>query len=144
MTQIDLSGDIQIAVDGSGPSGHAPVLGYVNDRGEASLSYRGSLIVQPSDKIAFWSRQSSGSLVASLASRPVVSLLYYSRDTPGAAFLHIRGRARVAPDQDNAVYAAMSQGERDRDPERAGVAIVIEVDSVDGEAGDGSRISQRR
>jgi hypothetical protein len=144
MAEINLTGDIQVAIDGAGPAGRAPVLAYIDDEGVPSLSYRGSTIVQAPDRIALWSHQKDGPLVASISERPVVSLLYHSRDTPGAVYLSIRGQARVAPDQDDAVYEGMSQGERDHDRGGEGVAIVIEVDSVVGAASDGSPIDQRR
>jgi hypothetical protein len=143
MTDIDLSGDIQVALDDAGPSGHAPVLAYVDDAGAPSISYRGSVHVHGRDQIALWSRQPDGALVQSIAQRPTVSLLYYSRDTPGAFYLSIRGRARVAPELNDTVYGAISQRERDADADRNGVAILVDVDSVVGAAPDGP-ISQQR
>ncbi len=52
-------------------------------------------------------------------------------------FLSIEGRARVAPEADDEVWAGMIEGERNQDPERHGVAVVIEVDSVAGAGADG-------
>ena len=51
--------------------------------------------------------------------------------------LSIRGRARVDPSADDAVYAGMIEGERGQDPDRKGVAVVIDVESVRGFGADG-------
>jgi hypothetical protein len=52
-------------------------------------------------------------------------------------FPSIEGRARVAPELNGGVWAAMIEGERRQDPERKGVAVVIEVDSVAAAAAGG-------
>jgi len=144
MSDIDLTGDIQLAIDGAATHGATPVLGYVDGDGVASLSFRGSTQVLSPTQLAIWARNPEGALQASIAERPTVSVLYFSRDTPGAIYLSIRGRARVAPESNDTVYANMIQVERDLDPERNGVAVVIDVDSVQGAGPDGSPISQTR
>ena len=143
MSDIDLTGDITTAIDGAAARGSTLVLGYVDPDGTAALSFRGSTQVLSKDQLALWSRQKDGVFITSIAERPVVSLLYYSPDTPGAVYLSIKGRARVAPEADDAVYAGMIEGERGQDPERKGVAVVIDVDSVIG-AGPGGGIQQQR
>jgi hypothetical protein len=143
MSDIDLTGDITTAIDGAAERGSTLVLGYVDPDGTAALSFRGSTQVHSKDQLALWSRQKDGVFVESIAARPVVTLLYYSPDTPGAAYLSIKGRARVAPEADDAVYAGMIEGERGQDPDRGGVAVVIDVDSVIG-AGPGGGFQQRR
>ena len=57
-------------------------------------------------------------------------------------FLSIRGRARVAPELNDEVYAAMPQAERDQDADRGGW-ILVDVDSVIA-FGDDGRIAQQR
>ncbi|MFZ0090122.1 MAG: hypothetical protein WAL63_11485 [Solirubrobacteraceae bacterium] len=52
-------------------------------------------------------------------------------------FLSIEGRARVAPELNDHVWASMIEGERQQDPERQGVAVAIEVDSIAGAGADG-------
>jgi hypothetical protein len=137
MSDIDLTGDITTAIDGAAERGSTLVLGYVDPDGTAALSFRGSTQVHSQDQLALWSRQKDGVFIESIAERPVVSLLYYSPDTPGAAYLSIKGRARVAPEASDAVYAGMIEGERGQDPERKGVAVVVDVDSVIGAGPDG-------
>jgi len=47
-------------------------------------------------------------------------------------FLSIEGHARVAPEINDELWAAINEGERGQDPERNGAAVVIEVDTVAG------------
>lgn len=137
MTELDLTGDIQTAVDGAMLNGPAIVIAYVKEDGTPSLSYRGSTQVFSKDQVAVWARNPTEGLPANVAERPKVSLLYFNRNTPGPFFLNIAGRARVAPEDNDTVYDNMLQGERDRDPDKKGVAIVIDVDSVRGAGPDG-------
>ena len=58
---------------------------------------------------------------------------YYSPDGgPGPRYLSFAGRAHVDPSANDEVYAAIVQGERDQDPDRNGVAVTVDVDSVNG------------
>jgi len=127
---LDLTGAIATAIDGADVSGHPLALGYVDDAGHAALSYRGSVYVYSPWQLALWSRSADGGLVAAIARRPQVSLLYYARETPGPRYLSIGGRARVVRSVDERVYATMPQHERERDPDAAGVAVIVDVDRV--------------
>jgi hypothetical protein len=129
---IDLTGDIALAVDGAAARGHALVVGHVDDAGYPVVSFRGSVQVHDAQHLALWARNPEDGLAKAIAERPQVTLVYYEPDGPGAKYLSFRGRARVDPSADDAVYAAMIQGERDQDADRNGVAILIDVESVQG------------
>jgi hypothetical protein len=137
VADLDLTGDIATAIDGAAAAGRAIVIGYVDADGAPSLSFRGSTQVYSKDQVAVWARNPDEGLPAAVKDRPAVSLLYYDRQTPGPFFLSIKGRARVAPEANQKVYDTMIQGERDRDPERKGVAILVDVDAVSGAGPDG-------
>ena len=143
MADLDLRGEIAVAIDEAAGHGRALVLGYVADDGTPSLSYRGSAHVYSPDQLAVWARKPDAGLAVAVVARPAVALLYFSRDTPGARYLSIKGRARVAPEANDAVYEKMFYRERDADPDRKGVAILIDVDTVDG-AGENGPIHQER
>jgi len=132
MAELNLTGEIAEAINGAAERGPALVLGYVADDGTASLSYRGSTQVISDDELAVWARKADEGLALAIRARPSVSLIYFSRDTPGPAYLSIKGRARLAPELNETVYEGMIAGERAQDPERKGVAIVIDVDDVVG------------
>jgi hypothetical protein len=143
MTDLDLSGEIATAINEAAGHGRALVLGYVADDGTPSLSFRGSAQVYSSSQLAVWARKPDEGLAVAVAERPAVSLLYLSRDTPGARYLSIKGRARVAPEINDVVYDRMFGPERERDPDRKGVAILIDVDTIDG-AGESGFFHQKR
>ena len=94
MTEIDLTGEVAEAVNGAVLRGPALVLGYIADDGSPSLSHRGSAQVYSTDQLAVWARKPVEGLAQAITARPTVSLLYYSRNTPGPAYLSIKGRAR--------------------------------------------------
>jgi hypothetical protein len=131
--ELDLSGEISEAIDGAALRGKTAVLGYVGDDGYAALSYRGSLQVHSATQLAFWSRTTEGGVVDAIAANPKVSVLYFGGgDGPGPKFLSFQGLAHVDPGSDDAVYDGMLEGEREQDPDRKGVAVVIDVKSVRG------------
>jgi hypothetical protein len=136
--KLDLSGDVASAVDSAPARDRTLVLGYVNEDGNASISFRGSTHVHGSQQLAIWVRKSDGGLAKAIVAHPQVTLLYYSPEGgPGPRFLSIAGRAHVEPSVNDRVYAAIIEGERDKDPDRRGVAVIIDVDSVSGFGDDG-------
>jgi hypothetical protein len=137
--KLDLAGEIAEAIDGAALRGKTAVLGYVGDDGYAALSFRGSLQVHGPTQLAFWSRKADAGVVAAIAADPKVSVLYYGGpDGPGPKFLSFHGLAHVDPSADDAVYGGMIEGERNQDPDRAGVAVVVDVESVQGFGADGA------
>ncbi|HEY4095583.1 MAG TPA: pyridoxamine 5'-phosphate oxidase family protein [Baekduia sp.] len=134
---IDLTGDIATAVTGAAERGHTMALGYVDGDGYPVVSFRGSTVVHGPQQLAVWARSTDTGFAAAIADRPEVSLVYYGPGGPGAIFLSFRGRARVDPSADDAVYAAMIEGERGQDPERKGVAVIIDVEGVRGMGAEG-------
>ena len=82
-------------------------------------------------------RKRDEGLAAAIAENPRVAIAYFSPDGPGARFLSIEGRARVAPEANDEVFAGMVELEQQFDADRNGVAVLIEVDSVSGAGADG-------
>jgi hypothetical protein len=140
---LDLTGDITLAVTGAAERGTAIAVGYVDDEGYPALSYRGSTVVFSPQQLAVWARKTDSGLAADVAERPKVALLYFAPHGPGPRALTFRGRARVDASANDAVWNAMPQQERDFDPDRKGVAVVIDVDRVDGWGADGPFTMER-
>jgi hypothetical protein len=115
--------------------GRQPAIAYVNDAGDPEISFRGSTYVFGPDQLAIWVRKQDSGLAVAIKARPHVGLVYYGgHEGPGPAFLSFKGSARVDTSADDAVYAAIVEPERQQDPERKGVAVIIDVDSVQGYA----------
>ena len=141
---LDLTGEIAAAIDGAALRSATPALAYVRDDLSPAVSFRGSTHVHSPTELALWARKRDSGLVTAIAERPRVSLVYYGGpDGPGPMFLSIEGRARVASEIDDEVFAAIIEPERLQDPERNGVAVLIEVDTVTG-AGAGGYFQQAR
>ena len=134
---IDLIGDIAAAVDGASARGHALALGYIDDDGYPAVSFRGSTQVYGPDRLAIWARKADDGFARAIATRPQVTLVYYEPGGPGPMYLAFRGRAHVDPSANDAVYEGMVEGERQQDPNREGVAVIIDVERVQGFGPDG-------
>jgi hypothetical protein len=80
-----------------------------------------------------WIRKRDDGFAAAIKSHPHVHILYYGgHEGPGPAFLSFKGSARVDEAENDAVYDAMVEPERNQDLERKGVAVIIDIDSVHG------------
>jgi hypothetical protein len=140
---VNLTGEIASAIDGAALRGHPLAVAFVRDDGSPSVSFRGGTYVRSPTQLAIWVRKRDSGLAKAINERPRVSLVFFETDGPGARYLAIEGRARVAPELDQEVYEAIVEPERQQDPERQGVAVVIDVDSVTG-AGESGFFQQAR
>jgi hypothetical protein len=145
LTELKLTDEIKHAVDSAFGVRRPMVISYVDESGAPQLSYRGSTQAFSDTQLAIWVRNPEGRILESIAHNPAVALLfgYFEEDDRG--FMIFRGRARVdgsdaARDQ---IYSRSHEFERSKDPDRKGVAIVIDLDSVDGFFG-GARLEMRR
>jgi hypothetical protein len=134
---LNVPGAIAAAIDGAALRGHPLAIAHVRDDGSPSVSFRGSVYVRSPTELAFWARARDRGLATAIAAQPRVSLAFFEMEGPGARYLAVEGRARVAPDLDDEVYAAIVEPERGQDPEKKGVAVIVEVDGVVGADADG-------
>jgi len=142
--KLDLTGEIAKAVDGAALRGKTLALGYLGDDGYPAVSFRGSTQVHGPEQLAIWARKADEGFAKAIAERPQVSLVYYGGpDGPGPMFLSFKGRARVDPSADEQVWSRMIEGEQQQDPDRHGVAVVVEVERVEGFAATGPFVMER-
>ncbi len=115
---------------------------YVDEQGRPHLSLRGSTQAYSDTQLSIWARTGTG-LPGSVAKNPNVSLLY--RENPTRSTLTFMGMAHI--DSDPAVRKRIFEGtpevEQNHESWETGVAIVIDLDSVDGGTPEG-RIKFRR
>ena len=84
------------------------------------------------------SRKTDSGLASAIEGSPRVNVIYYGgADGPGPRFLSFKGSAHVDPSVNDTVYDALIEGERNADPQRKGVAVIVDVESVDGFGADG-------
>ncbi|MDB6063554.1 MAG: pyridoxamine 5-phosphate oxidase-related FMN-binding protein [Verrucomicrobiaceae bacterium] len=128
--QEDLASLVNVAID----SGNIMVLAVVDKNHRPLLSFRGSTAVFSADQLSLWARNAHGNTIESIANNPHVAMMYRSQAVP---MLEFSGRARIATDaaERNKVFELAHAKEQASDPERKGVAIIIDVDKVSGVLG---------
>ena len=134
---IEISEAMQEAINGALMSGQCITISALTPGGEPNVSFRGSVQSDGSDELVLWTRNPEGSLAKSIALQPKVVLTYGDFSTRN--FFMCSGRAWIESSEPrrSAVYDGMVAGEQERDPERGGTAIVVQLDSVAGVGADG-------
>ena len=114
---------------------HPMLIAHTDENGQPVLSFRGSTQAFSDDQLAIWVRNASGGFIKAIQKNPRVALMYRNEDSK--ATYQFQGRARVATDDAtrDKVYATMTQVERDHDYAHTGVAVIIDLDMVQGQAG---------
>jgi hypothetical protein len=130
------------AVNGAMDHGTPTVLGYVGEDGQPRLSFRGTTQAYSDDQLAVWARYEDAGLPTAIQKNPRVSIVYYAQ---GSGNLIFEGRAHVetAPSVHDTVFEHSPVVEQRADPERKGVAILIDVDKVTGRLA-GQRVNMAR
>jgi predicted pyridoxine 5'-phosphate oxidase superfamily flavin-nucleotide-binding protein len=127
---IRLTEEMRAAIDTALADGVPIAVAAVDAEGQPTITFRGSTLALDEERLALWARNPGGGLVRAIAANPKVALLYRNPATRTAYLFH--GRAHVTDDAALAeqIYDRSPEPERTRDPERLGVAIVVELDCV--------------
>jgi len=145
LTELKLSAEMKDAINKAFEAQKPIVVAYVDENNAPQISYRGSTQGYSDTQLAIWVRNPEGRLLESIAKNPAMALMYGNFDPAGRAFMTLRGRAHV--DSSDAVrrkvYDSAHPFERDKDKDRKGIAIIIDLDSVDGFFG-GAMLKMRR
>ena len=135
---IELTPSIKRDINNAFADGQPIVICAVTPEAEPTVSYRGTAQTYGDDAIAFWVRDRDNSAtLRSIAVHPVLVAIY--TNMPARRFYTLRGRARLETDPAvlETVYENSHPAEQQRDPERKGVAVIVELDSVRGRGEDG-------
>ena len=145
LTELKLSAEMKDAINKAFEIQKPIVVAYVDENNAPQISYRGSTQAYSDKQLAIWVRNPEGRLLESIAKNPAMALMYGNFEPTGRAFMTLRGRAHV--DGSDAVrrkvYDSAHPFERDKDKDRKGIAIIIDLDSVDGFFG-GAMLKMRR
>jgi hypothetical protein len=143
-TPIQLSDEMREAVNGALANGTPVIVAYVDENGQPSLSYRGSVQVYGPEQLAVWVRNPEGGLQRALRNNPRVTLLYRNPQT--RLMLNFQGRGHFDSGEDvrNTVYENSPEPERNADRDRKGLALVIDLDRVTGFGPGGRYMMQRQ
>ena len=145
-TELQLSSALKETVNTALERGRMLSVAYVSPEGQPELSFRGSVQAYSDTQLAIWVRNPEGGILkAAKSGHPHITLLYGELGAQSKAFVTFRGRGRVESSESvrRKVYDDSPQIERDMDKDRKGVALIIDLDSVEGFFG-GSALKMRR
>jgi hypothetical protein len=135
-TPLQLTPELHSKINNALAEGHPLVLAVVDVTGQPQLSFRGSLQTYSDTQLGVWLRNVQGNTIEAIRRNPKVALIYRSETTP---LLQFHGRARIVTDSEERerVFTAAPEVERQRDPDRKGVAIIIDLTRIEGVLGFG-------
>ena len=130
--ELRLTDEIKNAVNGAFDNQTPMMIAYSDGDGEIHLSFRGTIQAYSDDQLAVWARDPEGGLPRHISARPKVTLFYHDPKTRTTYTFY--GRARIADDPDarTAVFDGSPARERQMDFRRGGVAIIVDLDKVEG------------
>jgi hypothetical protein len=136
---LRLTEQMKSAVDGALDNGTPMLIAYTDESGEIHMSFRGTIQAYADDQLALWARDPEGGLPRHIAARPKVTLFYH--DPASRTSYAFYGRARVEAEAvaRAAIFENSHPRERQMDFRRRGVAIVVDLDKVEGR-GPGGRV----
>jgi len=140
---IKITEAIRDAVNGAFANGTPVTVAYVSENGQPHLSLRGTTQVFSDDQLAIWVRNPEGGLLSAIDANPRLALLY--RDPPTRTTFQFYGRAHAdrSAEVSERVYSNSPEFERNMDQQRRGVAVVIDLDRVEGRDSSGPFLMQR-
>jgi general stress protein 26 len=126
---IKMTDEMRQFIDNGLANGMPCILATVSKDGQPNTSYRGSVMVFDDEHLAYWDRGKRQS-VQDIEESPKVCIMFRHPEKRiiwrfyGAATTHREGALREQ------VMARVVQPELDRDPERQGAAIMIQVSKI--------------
>ena len=113
------------------------LMAHVAEDGQPVMSYRGSVQVTADDQLGLWVRNAQGGFLRAIARQPRVSFMVRHEDS--RATYQLQGRARISErDEDRRrIFEHAPEAERAHDFAMLGVAVLVDLDHVEGYAGVG-------
>lgn len=110
------------------------ILATVSADGEPDIGFKGSMMVFSDDSLAYWERTRRQHM-KNVKENPQVVVLF--RDPKSRAAWRFHGKATMHEDGPirEQVMARTVKDELDKDPERKGAAVVIQLDKITNMAG---------
>ncbi|NIP13389.1 MAG: hypothetical protein GWM88_01055 [Pseudomonadales bacterium] len=127
---IDLDEEIKSRLDRAIEEHKAVTVAYVDVDGKPHISFYGSTHVHSRNQLAIWVRNPQNDLIRTLPDRPHVAIIY--GDIGGRVYYTFEGTASLTDDVDEQerVYQEMHPVERQFDPDKGGVAVIVDLDRV--------------
>ena len=134
---IVLPDDVKRRIDNALVDRKPMLVAHVDGQGQPILSCRGSVQVHADDQLALWIRNAGGGFIAAIRANPRIALMY--RDEGAKATYQFQGRARVTDEvsERRRIFERAPAAERAHDFAMLGVAVVVDLDRVEGYGGLG-------
>ena len=138
---IELTDEMSENVNGARVNNKACLFGTASADGWPSIGYRGSMMVFDKDHLAYWERSRRDGL-AHIQENPKVLVWYRDPENRAAAW-KFYGHVIIHEDGDirEQVWERVVDVEKTPDPEKKGLAVLIEVDYV--ETFSGQKLQER-
>jgi len=124
---IHLDDDMKTAINNAFTEGCPIIWASVGADGQPSTGFFGTTQAFGDHEIALWMRTPARGFLKRIAENPKVTMQYRNAATRLAFQIH--GEARVAndPEIDRRVYDNAAEAERNNDPERKGLAVIVDI-----------------
>jgi len=140
---IELTDEMRERIARALDDGCPVVSAGVDEDGQPKISFYGSTHVFGPDQLAIWVRNPESGVLSRIETNPKMAFLY--RNSKERVAWQFFGRATVVrdPEMRDRVWAGIHDIEKSLDPERSGVAVVIDLDRVTGRGGLDMRREER-
>mgnify|MGYP001190517556 CR=1 FL=1 len=119
-------------VNGALANGTPLTLAYVDTDGRPVQSLRGSTHVCSDHQLAIWLRNPESGVAKAVQQNPAVSLLYRDSKTRTTLIFQGRGHVETDPEVRERVFAFSPEVEQNHDPERRGLALIVDIERLQG------------
>ena len=135
---ITLDDSIKRDINNAFDEGFPMIVCGVTPEGEPAVSWRGTVSTVGDDRLGFWVRRGDKSATLNLLKANPTLVLVYT-NLPVKRFYMFRGKGRPVEDDAlrNQVYDNSPETERNSDPERQGIAVIVDLESVRGRGAEG-------
>lgn len=118
-------------------------IAYVDEMAKPHLSLRGSVQAYSDHQLSIWVRTTGGGLAEAVSKNPNLTLLY--RDNATRSTMTFAGKGHVDPDESvrKRVFEISPEVEQNHETWTTGVALIIDLEQVDGTTPEG-RVRFRR
>jgi hypothetical protein len=141
--ELQITEAITVAVNGAFANRTPITVAYVDRDGQPHLSLRGTTQVFGGDQLAIWIRNPEGGLLSAIETNPRLALLYRDPATRTTYQFHGRAHADRSRESSDRVYSNSPEFERGLDPDQRGVAVVVDLDQIQGRDAAGFFLMQR-
>jgi len=129
--------EIKAAVDGALDNQTPMLIAYLDDAQQIHVSFRGTIQAYSDDQLALWAREPEGGLPRNIGERPHVTLFYHDPSRRTSYTFYGRARVETDPAARAAIFENSHPREQQMDFRRRGVAIVVDLDKIEGRAAGG-------